>query len=89
MLPICAKTEQEIAELPEENKLLFLEELGIKESGLDRLIKCSYSLLGLISFLTSGSDEVRAPGRFERERRRPRRRAKSTPIRARFYPGRG
>jgi GTP-binding protein YchF len=60
VLPICAKTEQEIAQLDDEDKLLFLEELGISESGLDRLIKCSYSLLGLISFLTSGSDEVRA-----------------------------
>lgn len=60
VLPICAKTEQEIAELPDEDKLLFLDELGINESGLDRLIKCSYSLLGLISFLTAGPDEVRA-----------------------------
>ena len=60
VLPICAKTEMEIAELPEEEKGLFLEELGITESGLDRLIRCSYSLLGLISFLTAGSDEVRA-----------------------------
>lgn len=60
VLPICAKTEQEIAELGPEDKELFLEELGIKESGLDRLIKCSYSLLGLISFLTAGPDEVRA-----------------------------
>ena len=60
VLPICAKTEQEIAELADEDKAMFLEELGIAESGLDRLIKCSYSLLGLISFLTAGSDEVRA-----------------------------
>ena len=60
VLPICAKVEQEIAELPEDEKEMFLEELGIKESGLDRLIKCSYDLLGLISFLTCGSDEVRA-----------------------------
>ncbi len=60
VLPICAKTEMEIAELPDEEKGLFLEELGIAESGLDRLIRCSYSLLGLISFLTAGSDEVRA-----------------------------
>ena len=60
VLPICAKIEQEIAQLEDEDKLLFLEELGIKQSGLDRLIKCSYSLLGLISFLTSGTDEVRA-----------------------------
>ena len=60
VLPICAKVEQEIAELPEEEKGMFLEELGIAESGLDRLIRCSYSLLGLISYLTAGSDEVRA-----------------------------
>jgi GTP-binding protein YchF len=60
VLPICAKTEQEIAQLDDEDKQLFLEELGISESGLDRLIKCSYSLLGLISYLTAGADEVRA-----------------------------
>ena len=60
VLPICAKTEMEIAELDDEDKEMFLEELGMTESGLDRLIKCSYSLLGLISYLTAGSDEVRA-----------------------------
>ncbi len=60
VLPICAKLEQEIAELPAEEKVLFLEEMGMRESGLDRLIKCSYSILGLISFLTGGSDECRA-----------------------------
>ena len=59
-LAICAKTEQEIAELPEEDKAMFLEELDITESGLDRLIRESYSLLGLISYLTAGADEVRA-----------------------------
>ena len=60
VLPICAKMEQDIAELEGEEKLMFLEELGVKESGLDRLIKCSYALLGLISFLTYGKDECRA-----------------------------
>ncbi len=60
VLPICAKVEQEIGELDEEDKALFMEELGMTESGLARLIKCSYSLLGLISFLTCGPDEVRA-----------------------------
>lgn len=60
VLPICAKIEQEIGELPEEDKAMFLEEMGLEESGLDRLIKCSYSLLGLISFLTCGPDECRA-----------------------------
>ncbi len=60
VLPICAKVEQEIGELETEDRALFMEELGMTESGLDRLIRCSYSLLGLISFLTAGSDEVRA-----------------------------
>ena len=60
VLPICAKVEQEIGELEEEERGMFLEELGISESGLDRLVKCSYSLLGLISYLTCGSDECRA-----------------------------
>jgi GTP-binding protein YchF len=59
-LPICAKAEQEIAGLPPEERGEFLSELGIESSGLDRLITCSYSLLGLISFLTAGADEVRA-----------------------------
>ena len=60
VLPICAKMEQDIAELEGEDRQMFLEELGVTESGLDRLIKCSYSLLGLISFLTYGKDECRA-----------------------------
>ena len=60
VLPICAKVEEEMAELDDEDKALFLEELGMSESGLDRMIKCSYALLGLISFLTCGSDECRA-----------------------------
>ena len=60
VLPICAKAEEELSELDEEEKNFFLSELGLKESGLSRLIKASYSLLGLISFLTAGSDEVRA-----------------------------
>ena len=57
---ICAQIEQEIAELDDEEKKMFLEDLGVKESGLDKLIKASYSLLGLISFLTAGEDECRA-----------------------------
>ena len=60
VLPVCAKMEAEIAELEGEDKQMFLEELGIEESGLDRLIKASYALLGLISFLTAGEDECRA-----------------------------
>ena len=57
---ICEEIEQEISELDDEEKEMFLEELGISESGLDKLIKASYSLLGLISFLTAGEDECRA-----------------------------
>lgn len=57
---ICAEIEQEISELEDDEKAMFLEELGISESGLDKLIKASYSLLGLISFLTAGVDECRA-----------------------------
>ena len=61
VLPICAKLEADIAELDDpEEKQMFMEELGIEESGLDKLIKCSYALLGLISFLTAGPDECRA-----------------------------
>ena len=60
VLPICAKTEEELSELDEEEKALFMEELGIAESGLDRLIKASYALLGLISYLTDGKKECRA-----------------------------
>ena len=57
---ICAEIEQEISELEDDEKAMFLEELGISESGLDKLIKASYSLLNLISFLTAGEDECRA-----------------------------
>ena len=57
---ICAQIEQELAELSDEEKSMFLEELGLKESGLEKLITASYKLLGLISYLTSGEDETRA-----------------------------
>ncbi len=57
---ICAQIEEEIAELDDDEKAEFLEGLGLSESGLDKLIKASYSLLGLISFLTAGEDECRA-----------------------------
>lgn len=57
---ICAQIEEEISELDEEETAMFLEDLGLKESGLEKLIRASYSLLGLISFLTSGEDETRA-----------------------------
>ena len=61
VLPICAKLEADIAELDDpDEKAMFMEELGIAQSGLDQLIQRSYSLLGLISFLTAGSDECRA-----------------------------
>ena len=57
---ICAQIEQEIAELDDDEKAMFLEDLGLKESGLEKLIAASYKLLGLISYLTSGEDETRA-----------------------------
>ena len=57
---ICAQIEQEIAELDEEEKTMFLEELGLKQSGLEKLIQASYRILGLISYLTAGEDETRA-----------------------------
>ena len=57
---VCAQIEQEISELDDDEKKEFLEDLGLKESGLDKLIRASYSLLGLISYLTSGEDETRA-----------------------------
>ena len=57
---ICAQIEQEISDLDDEEKQMFLDDLGLKESGLDKLIAASYRLLGLISFLTTGEDETRA-----------------------------
>lgn len=57
---ICAQIEQEIAELEEDEKKMFLEELGLNESGLEKLIRASYRLLGLISYLTAGPKETRA-----------------------------
>ena len=59
-LPVCAETEAEIATLEEEEKAMFLAELGLEQSGLNRLITASYDLLGLMSFLTAGEPEVRA-----------------------------
>ena len=59
-LPICAEIEAEIAQLDDEEKAMFLADMGLEKSGLDRLIKKSYSLLGLISYLTAGKPEVRA-----------------------------
>ena len=57
---ICAQIEEEISELDDDEKKMFLEDLGIEESGLDKLITASYRLLGLMSFLTAGEDEARA-----------------------------
>lgn len=57
---VCAKIEEEISALDEEEKKMFLEELGINSSGLDRLVAASYKLLGLISYLTAGPKETRA-----------------------------
>ena len=57
---ICAQIEQEIAELDDEEKKMFLEDLGLEESGLEKLIRASYSLLGLISYLTAGEQETKA-----------------------------
>jgi len=60
MVTICGRIESEIAELDEEEKVLFLEELGLESSGLDRMIRAGYSLLGLITYFTAGVQEVRA-----------------------------
>ena len=60
VLPICAEMEAQIAELPKDERELFLSELGITSSGLDKLVEKSYDLLGLMSYLTAGKPEVRA-----------------------------
>ncbi len=60
VLPICAEIEAEISGMEPEEKELFLQDMGLSESGLDRLIRACYSLLGLISYLTAGQPEVRA-----------------------------
>jgi ribosome-binding ATPase len=60
VIVVCAKIEEEIAELEGEEKAMFLQELGIKESGLDQLIRAAYSLLGLATYFTAGVQEVRA-----------------------------
>lgn len=57
---ICAKIEAELSELDDDEKAIFLEDMGIDETGLDKLIKSSYALLNLISFITTGEDETRA-----------------------------
>ncbi len=60
VLPVCAEMEAQIAELPKEDREMFLSELGITSSGLDKLVEKSYDLLGLMSYLTAGKPEVRA-----------------------------
>jgi len=60
MISLCARLEEELVSLSDEERELFMEELGISHSGLDKLIVASYSLLGLISYLTAGEQEVRA-----------------------------
>lgn len=60
VVPICARIEEEISDMSGEDKLMFLQELGLTQSGLDRLIQAGYTLLGLISYLTAGKQEVRA-----------------------------
>ena len=60
VLPICAKLEEDITGLAPDEKEMFLADLGLKESGLDRLIRVCYDLLGLMSYLTAGEQEVRA-----------------------------
>ena len=57
---VCAEIEEEISQLDEDEKKMFLDDLGLEESGLEKLIKASYHLLGLISYLTAGEPEVRA-----------------------------
>ena len=60
VLPICAEMEAEIVEMDKEEKEMFLSDLGLEQSGLDRLVSECYALLGLISYLTAGKPEVRA-----------------------------
>ena len=60
VVTLCAKLEEDLSELEDEDKIALMQDYGIEESGLDKLIKASYSLLGLISFLTTGKDECRA-----------------------------
>lgn len=60
VVPICGKIEEELSQMEPEDRQMFLEELGLHQSGLDRLVTAGYDLLGLISFLTAGKPEVRA-----------------------------
>ncbi len=77
MFVICAQIEEEIAELDEDEKKMFLEDLGLSESGLEKLIAASYRILGLISYLTAGEQETRA-WTIQKGTKAPRPPAKST-----------
>lgn len=79
VLPICAQIEEEIVEMDKEEKEMFLADMGLEESGLDRLIKECYALLGLISYLTAGKQEVRA-WTIKKEQKHLRQQAKFTRI---------
>ncbi len=79
VLPICAELEAEISSLSKEEKEMFLSDAGIESGGLDMLIQRSYSLLGLISYLTAGEPEVRA-WTIKKGTKAPRRQVKYTPI---------
>lgn len=60
IIEVCGQVEMEIVQLPQEDRVLFMEDLGVKESGIDRLVRAAYDYLGLISFFTVGGDEVKA-----------------------------
>ena len=75
---ICAQIEQEIAELDDDEKKMFLEDLGLKESGLEKLIEASYRILGLISYLTAGEHGSAGPGPSPEGPKRPRQQVRST-----------
>ena len=88
VLPICAKLEEDIAQLDDpDERAMFLEDLGVEQSGLDRLIQCSYELLGLISFLTYGKDECRAWTIRKGTKAPPGRRKDPLRHRAGLHPG--
>lgn len=79
MFPICAQIEAEISDMDDEDKEMFLADLGLETSGLNRIIKEGYSLLGLISYLTAGEPEVRA-WTIKRELKLHRRQERYTPT---------
>ena len=85
---VCAQIEQEIAELDDDEKKMFLEDLGLEESGLEKLIKASYRLLGLISYLTAGEPEVRA-WTITKGTKAPRQQGRFIRILNGLYSGRG